>query len=191
MIKGNIIDLVPATLNDRQRVYEWCFHSETTKSHSGPPAYPDVVIPSFEEFCDDYYGDDFFTGSAPDAGRGFIIRHHGEPVGFISYSSFHLKQHKSELDIWMNCEANCGKGFGTDAIMALADYLARTGEIREFIIRPATGNARAIRSYKKAGFEESDAAPNDYLLDAYISRYGAGDYGADETALLIKRVELR
>ena len=189
MIRGHIIDLVPAALDDRKKVYEWCFQSETTKSHSGPPDYPDVFIPSFEEFCcDDYYAPYFFDGSAPDAGAGFIITHKGEPVGFISYSSFHVKQYMTELDIWLNCEANCGKGFGSDAIMSLADYLGSSMGIREFIIRPSVKNARAICAYKKAGFEDSDASPTDYLRDEYISLYGDGDYGAGKTALLIKRL---
>ena len=190
MIWGNIIDLVPATLEDRQKIYEWCFHSETTKSHSGPPNYPDTSIPTFEEFFDDYV-DYFFTGSAPNDGAGFIITHNEEPAGFISYSSFHLKEDKSELDIWMNCEANCGKSLGTDAIITLTEYISKTLGIREFIIRPSVKNTRAIHSYKKAGFKESDASQNDYLLDKYLSVYGAGDYGVGRTACLIKRFEIR
>ena len=187
MIKGNAIDLVPATLDDRQKIYDWCFHSETTKFHAGPPDYPDVHIPTFEEFYDDYV-DYFFTGSAPNDGRGFIILHDGEPVGFISYSSFHLKPHKAELDIWMNCEANCGKGFGTDALVSLGNYLNKELGVRELIIRPSVKNIYAIKSYKKSGFEESDIPACDYLLDEYVSLYGDGDYGTNETALLIKRL---
>ena len=187
MIKGTIIDLTPATLDDRQKVYDWCFHSETTKSHSGPPDYPESPFPSFDEFYDDY-ADYFFIGAAPADGRGFIILHGGEAVGFISYCSFHLKQHKSELDIWMNLEANCGKGFGTDAIISLAAYLGETMQVREVIMRPSLKNLRAIRSYKKAGLEESNQVPGDYLLDKYLSVYGDGDYGAGETALLTKRI---
>ena len=189
MIKGNIIDLIPATLGDRQNIYEWCFHSETTKSHSGPPNYPDVLIPTFEEFYTDYV-DYFFTGSAPNYGRGFIIVCNDDPVGFISYTSFHMKQHKSELDIWMKSEANCGKGYGTDAIIALSDYLIKTMGVRELIMRPSVKNTRAIISYKKAGFTESDESPDYYLLDEYLSLYGDGDYRAEESALLIKRVNI-
>ena len=187
MIKGKIIDLVPASLSDRQKIYDWCFHCETSKSHSGPPDYPDLHIPTFEEFYNEY-ADYFFTDSKLADGRGFMIMHDGEPVGFISYCSFHLKQHKSELDIWMNSEANCGKGFGTDAIISLADYLGETFGTREFIMRPSVKNSRAIASYKKAGFEESDMLPGDYLLDEYVACYGDGDYGAGETALLVKRI---
>ena len=186
MIKGNIIDLVPATLDDRQKIYEWCFHSETTKSHFGPPNYPNVTIPSFEEFYEEY-APYFFTGTSPADGRGFMIVHDGEPVGFISYCSFHLKPKKSELDLWMNLEVNCGKGFGTDAIISLSDYLISAMGISEIIMRPSRKNTRAIRSYKKAGLEESDMQPGEYLLDEYLSVYGDGDYGEGETALLIKR----
>ena len=188
MIKGTIISLIPAAMNDRQKIYDWCFHSETTKSHSGPPNYPDVYIPTFEEFCADYYYDYFFTDAAPQDGRGLIIAHDEESVGFISYCSFHMKPFMSELDLWMNSEANCGKGYGTDALVTLMDYLSRELSIREFTIRPSHKNARAVRSYKKAGFEESEDSPNDYLLEEYAELYGAGDYGAEETAFLVKRI---
>jgi len=187
MIKGNRIDLVPAALDDRQKIYDWCFHSETTKYHAGPPDYPDANIPTYEDFYDDDYVEYFFTGAEPHKGRGFIITHDGEPVGFISYSSYHLKPHKAELDIWMSCEANCGKGFGTDALILLGDYLNKTMGVCELIIRPAIKNINAIKSYKKSGFEESNMSAYDYLLDEYVSLYGDGDYGADETVLLIKR----
>jgi len=188
MIQGNRIVLTPATLDDRQKAYEWCFHSETTKSHAGPPDYPNVHIATFEEFCDDYV-DYYFIGAAPGDGRGFIILHESQPVGFISYASFHLKPHMSELDIWMNCEANCGKGFGTDAIAALGNYLNQTLEMRVLIMRPSSKNTRAIQSYKKAGFEPSDLLPSDYLLDEYLTDYGVGDYGEGGDTLLVKRFD--
>jgi len=186
MIVGSIIDLFPATLDDRQRIYEWCFYSETTKYHAGPPDYPDVIIPTLKEFCEDYT-DYFFTGAMPDSGRGYIIAHNKESVGFVSYSSYHLKPYKAELDIWLNSEANCGKGFGTDALVALGDYLNKTLEINELIIRPSVKNINAIKSYKKSGFEESNMPACDYLLEEYLSLYGDGDYGENQTALLVKR----
>ena len=186
MITGKKITLIPATLGDRQAIYEWCFHSETTKSHIGPPDYPDMLIPTFQEFCDDYE-DYYFTGVAPRDGQGFIISHDKTPVGFISYASSHLKPHISELDIWMNCEANCGRGFGTDAIVALGDYLNQTMGVCELIMAPAAKNVRAIQCYQKAGFEVSSKPMCDYLLEEYISQYGGGDYGEDETVVLVKR----
>ena len=187
MIKGNIVELIPAKMEDRQKIYDWCFHSETTKSHSGPPDYPNHPISTFEEFFSEY-ADYFFTGEFPEKGRGFMITHDGDPVGFISCCSFHMKPNKSEFDIWMNSEANCGKGFGTDAIVSLANYLNENLGINEMIMRPSIKNERALTSYKKAGFNDSDKDPSEYLLPEYVDIYGDGDYGADESALLVKQM---
>ena len=188
MIHGDKIDLIPATLDDKQRVYEWCFHSETTKSHSGPPDYPEHPIATREEFFDEGYADYFFTGSELKNGRGFLISFGGEPVGFISYCSFHLKPLIAELDIWMSSEANCGKGFGVDAIVSLGAYLKKNMDFCQMIMRPSVRNTRAISAYRKAGFIPSDKSPGDYLLDEYMPIYGAGDYGEGGDLLLVKHM---
>lgn len=126
MIRGRKVILVPATLGDKPRVYAWCFNSETTKSHAGPPPdYPHTPIPSFEEFYSDYV-DYCFTGAQPQNGRGFIIQHGGESVGLISYCSYHMKPNKSEFDIWMNSETHCGKGLGSDALCPWGNFLIET-----------------------------------------------------------------
>lgn len=191
MIKGDKVGLVPAELSDKQRVYDWCFHSETTKSHSGPPDYPEHPIATWEEFFDEGYFDYFFTGAQPQSGRGFLIVHGEEAVGFVSYTSFHLKPNKAELDIWMNSEAHCGKGFGTDAIVSLGAFLFENMGIHELIMRPSVRNTRAIKAYGKAGFEKSDKPTSYYLLDEYMSLYGAGDYGEGGDVLLVKRAIVR
>lgn len=61
MIKGDATNLIPAPLDDRHEIYKWCFQSETTKSHSGPPDYPKIPIVTYEDFCDNYYDEYFFT----------------------------------------------------------------------------------------------------------------------------------
>ncbi len=187
MIQGNLIELHPAALEDKRRVYEWCFHSETTKSHAGPPDYPNAPISSWEEFFDDKegYADYYFTGEKPEDGRGYLITRGGEAIGFVSYSCFHLKKGWAELDIWMNSEAHCGKGYGTDALIALGKHLNRALAVQKAIMRPSIKNARANRSYAKAGFLPSDMRPGEYLRDEYVEAFGGGDYG-DESALLVK-----
>ena len=190
IIKGKIIALTPAVLSDRQNVYNWCFHSETTKCHSGLPNYPEAPIATIEKFFDSNsgYADYFFDGTQPKNGRGYIILFDNGPVGFVSYSSFHLKQGLSELDIWMNCEANCGKGFGSDALIALGNYLNENIGIDHLLMRPSIKNERAIKSYMKAGFEKSNMLPTEYLLEEYVAFLGGGDYGAGGDVLLIKKL---
>jgi len=186
MIKGKMIDLIPAALRDRQMVYEWCFCSETTKSHSGPPDYLNNPIMSYEDFCAHGYVEHYFTGTKPREGRGLLIVNNDEPIGFISYCSFHLKPGIAEFDIWFPREADCGKGYGTDALLTLADYVFNKMDFREIIIAPSARNKRAVRAYEKAGFIKTDKAMSEFLLNEYVSLYGGGDYGADDTAILVK-----
>jgi len=188
MITGEKVVLIPAALSDKQRVYEWCFHSETTKYHAGPPDYPEVPIASPEEFFqeDGGYEDYFFTGARPRDGRGFLITYGGEAVGFVSYAAFHLKPRRAELDIWMNSEAHCGKGLGTDALAALSDYLNENLGFEAFIMRPSAGNDRAVRSYNKAGFISTDKPIEDFMAEAWLADFAAGDYGPGGDVLLVK-----
>ena len=189
MIKGNKIELTPAALADRQKAYEWCFHSETTKAHSGLPDYPENPILTYTEFCEKGYEDYYFTGEKPESGGGFFIVKDGEPIGFISYSCFHLKPGIAELDNWMKTEENCGKGFGTDAIMALGNYLHETLGIHTLIMGPSVKNERAIRAYEKAGLIKTDEKMSVFLLSEYVSVYGDGDYGMEQTAVCVKRFD--
>ena len=189
MIKGDKIRLVPAALEDRRRIYEWCFQSETTKSHSGPPDYPKNSIPTFEEFYtsdEGGYTEYYFTGEKPEDGQGFLIICEEEAVGFISYCSFHLKPGISELDIWMKDEASCGKGLGVDALISLGNYLSEEMGIRELMIAPSVRNVRAVRAYEKSGFKKTDQAMSEFLLDKYVPVFGEGDYGVEDTAIMVK-----
>ncbi|MDR1726183.1 MAG: GNAT family N-acetyltransferase, partial [Bacteroidales bacterium] len=154
--------------------------------------FPDIPIPTFDEFyASDGSGYEayFFTGEKPLSGRGFIIRDGENPVGFISYCNFHLTQGISELDIWLSCEANCGKGYGTDALVSLGDYLHEKMDINTLIIAPSGKNTRAIRAYEKVGFQRTDLPMSAFLRSEYISLYGEGDYGADGTVILVKKFE--
>ena len=192
MINGNKIRLVPAALYHRKTIYEWCFQSETTKCHSGPPDFPNNPITSYEDFISSDnggYEEYYFTGAKPNDGRGFLIIKGDKPIGFISYCAFHLKPKTAELDIWMKDEAHCGEGFGVDALISLGDYLREEMGIRELIIAPSARNSRAVRAYEKAGFEKTDKAMSEFLLDEYLPVFGAGDYGMDDTAILLKCFE--
>ena len=189
MINGEKVKLIPATMEDRKDIYEWCFHSETTKSHSGPPDFPEIVIPTFEEFCETDkagYMDYYFTGEKPNDGRGFIITYNGERVGFISYSCFHVKPNMADLDIWMKSEAHCGKGLGVDSLVALSEYLEKEMNKALLILAPAAKNVRAVKAYEKAGFIETNQPMSDFISDDQLSLYGDGDYGVEGTAILIR-----
>jgi diamine N-acetyltransferase len=56
------------------------------------------------------------------------------------------------LDIWLRSEAVCGRGYGSDALVALTCHLRETLGLTEFIMRPSRRNERAIKAYARAGF---------------------------------------
>lgn len=190
MIKRIQISIVPSKLGDKRKVFEWLCLSETAKSHMGPPTFEDHPIPSWDEYCEDFE-DYYFDGSKPQNGQLWIIKHGEEEIGAICYSSFHLKGRSAELDIWIAIEKNCGKGFGSEAIRLLCDYLKEKLGIDGFIIRPSKRNERAVRAYEKAGFikvtdEDKQKVVQKYLLEEYWDIYGQGDYGTGDDIVLIK-----
>ena len=65
----------------------------------------------------------FFDGTQPDVGRSYIIEVQGEAVGQVSYSEVDRSRGKAELDIWLRSEGACGRGYGTDALVALTGHL--------------------------------------------------------------------
>lgn len=135
----------------------------------GPPEFVENPIPTWVEFCADYQ-DFFFDGSRPEVGRSFIIEHNGKAIGHTNYQ-IDTQQSFAELDIWMRDSSCCGHGWGTAALCLMCDLLHRTLGMREFILRPSARNARAIRSYEKAGFVPSHLSPAEQTV-----RYGPGEY---------------
>ncbi len=170
MIQGKKVVLRPATEQDKRTIYEWLVMSDITPSIMGPPAYPDHPIPTWGEFCDDYK-QYFFDGSSPHLGRCFVIMVNELPVGQINYDEIDKKHKRTELDIWMSCESNCGKGYGPDAVEALCRYLYNKYGINEFVMRPSVRNIRAIKAYEKAGFKRIEMT-----LDQQRREYGPCDY---------------
>lgn len=180
------IHLIASTVEDKRTVYKWLCESDVSDSMFG---FDSNEKPTWDAFCEDYE-ELYFDGTNPEFGRVFMIVLNGKKIGCVSYASFHLREQMAELDIWMDSEANCGKGYGTLAIIELCNYLETSLGINNYIIRPSIKNARAIKAYKKAGFKEVEKTNekqvlHKYLTDQYYKEYGQGDYGEEGTLTLI------
>ncbi len=147
------VTLRKARLSDKRRIFEWLSNSNLTKSMMGPPLYPELKPPNWNEFKKDYTND-FFKDKRGNTGRCFIIETNGIEVGTIGYDLINRKRKWVILDIWLKDEKYCGHGYGTDALIALCLFLNMTENILYFYISPSSRNKRAIKSYKKAGFNE-------------------------------------
>ena len=151
MIKCKTIGLRVAEIEDRRKIFEWLTQSDITLSMMGKPNYPDHLVPSWENFQQDYT-EAFFDENADEKGRNYIILLAETEIGTIGYDSLDRQTGTVDLDIWMKEEKYCGHGYGTEALTCLIGYLHEKYGITIFRVDPSARNERAIRAYKKAGF---------------------------------------
>ena len=155
MIIGDKIQIRPATLQDKRKVFDWLTNSNLTKEMMGLPNFPDAQIPTWDEFDNDYL-DHYFDGSAPLKGRCFIIIEEGNEVGQINYNTIDNETNNTDLDIWLSDIKHTGRGIGTEAIQLLCNYLFKEFGCKQIAMAPSKRNKNAIKSYEKAGFEMTD-----------------------------------
>jgi RimJ/RimL family protein N-acetyltransferase len=100
-------------------------------------------------------------------------------VGQVNYNDIGEREgrKRTELDIWLRNQSECGKGYGSDALEALCTYLHERFGVEEFMVQPSGRNPRAIRAYEKAGFLRLNLpikqarelwGPNDYDDSVYM-----------------------
>ncbi len=155
LLRGEKIELRPAVLQDKWKVFDWLTNSNLTKEMLGPPNYPDATIPGWNEFTGDYR-DHFFDGSDPINGRCFIIMAGDLEVGQINYNEIDIDNQSTYLDIWLSDRKYTGRGIGTQAILLLCDYLNAQFNCKSIMLAPSGRNINAIKAYAKAGFVMSD-----------------------------------
>jgi RimJ/RimL family protein N-acetyltransferase len=182
----SMISIRHARIDERKKTFDWycdIFENNDQMDSSVVQKY------SFQEYIDDFE-DFYFVASGKNKGSVMIIQNDDEEVGCLCYACFHLKQDSAELDIWLKDEKTCGKGYGTTAIKKLISYLRKEKNITRYIIRPSEKNIRAIGAYQKVGFsvvKDKKQSVAQYLKPEFIDKYGVGDYGLDDTAVLVLR----
>jgi len=166
----------PTTIKDKEKIFYWLTQSNLTSEMIGPPNFPDAPIPTWDEFDSDYK-DYYFDNSQPLKGQSFIVIHKGKEIGQINYNEIDPITNSTEMDIWLADQKYTGQGFGTEAIKMLCNYLSKSFSCKTFYIAPSRRNTHAIKSYKKAGFVETEIFPEGFVADY------------DDTVLMVKTQE--
>jgi len=183
-IQNQNIELKPASVADREKIFTWLTQSDLTASMLGPPTYPEHPIPTWQAFCDEYPLS-FFNASGDGTGRCFIVCADDEDVGTVGYDLLNKEKDRVVLDIWMKSENYCGHGYGSDALKLLCTHIHREYHITNFIISPSARNQRAIAAYKKAGFE----CVKTINKNEQEREFGMSEY--DDNVLMLKRLSSR
>ncbi|MCX7883663.1 MAG: GNAT family N-acetyltransferase [Caloramator sp.] len=90
----------------------------------------------------------------------------GKIIGSLSFSGGGRKRlaHAGEFGVSVLKEF-WGKGIGKELIRYLIDWAKETKVIRKINLRTRIDNERAIRLYKKLGFEEEGIIRREFLID--------------------------
>ncbi len=162
-LTGEKVELVPAVQSDAKDIFQWLAQSDLTANMMGPPLFPEIEIPSWEDFQEDYLPL-YFSDDKPKDGRCFVIEVEGKRVGQINFSKID-EEGRVELDIWLAGSSVVGKGLGPDAINTLCSHLKEEFQCRQIIIAPSARNPFAVRAYQRAGFEITNNAPDWFVPD--------------------------
>jgi RimJ/RimL family protein N-acetyltransferase len=148
------LTLRPATFEDRPAIHAWMTAPGIVESMLGPPLFPDVLVPSLEQFVADWEPH-HFTHEALELGRMFVIERDGRAVGVIAQNTVVNSaegERCAEIDLWLASVEARGRGYGSTALSLLAARLEHELGLDSIFLQPSARNPNAIRAYLDAGF---------------------------------------
>ena len=141
----------PLVAADLPMLHEWLGRPHVAQWWKAPPSYAGVAA-EFREHLDPRF-----------TTHGYIALHRGEPAGFIQ--SYHVM---GSGDGWWPDETDpgargidqfladgkaLGRGLGSAMISAFVERLFEDPAVTKVQIDPSPDNLRAIRAYRRGGFE--------------------------------------
>jgi aminoglycoside 6'-N-acetyltransferase len=138
MIVGERTALRPVTRDDLALLAEWFADPEFVRWWGGVPKSRDEVA---HKYLGWHEGDEVV--------QSFVVLHEDVPIGYIQ--AWNDEPLVGGIDIVLLPSVH-GRGYGADAVAALACYLRDELGWKRITIDPSVRNARAIRAFEKAGF---------------------------------------
>jgi len=145
LLRGELVFLRPAEREDLPRFVRWFADAETTRGL--------MVRAPFSLAAEEHWFEDIVANQGKTVYHFVICRlSDGEPIGTAGLHDLDFLNGNAEFGISLGEKSEWNKGYGTDALRAICDF--GFGEIRleRIFLRVYAPNARAIRSYEKAGF---------------------------------------
>ncbi len=137
VLNGSLVRLRRATANDADRVVEIRSTPEVFRRWIGDDLR--------QEFLEDIDSEDLILFVIEDQQHQVIggIQWHEETDPMYRHAG---------IDLFIDPSVH-GRGYGTDAVRTLVDYLVNVVGHHRFVIDPAADNAAAIACYSKVGFK--------------------------------------
>lgn len=89
----------------------------------------------------------------------------GRPIGTVGLHGLDLENGKAEFGISIGEKELWGRGYGTEALAAICDFGFGALRLERVELHVYEDNARAIRSYEKAGFRHEGRLRNAHFAE--------------------------
>ncbi len=149
MIIGSRVIIREKRAADAREDYAWEIDPEL--------AYLDAALPTtmtFSQYQADYIDE---LDNLPHTSRRFAIDTlDGKHIGNCSYYNISQTKGTTELGIMIGDRDYWGKGYGTDTVSTLVDYIFRQTGLKRIYLKTLESNIRAQQCFQKCGFTEYD-----------------------------------
>ena len=145
MISSSKIVLREKTLAGAWNDYTW----ETDPGLAHLDAAPVVDI-TFSQYLSDYAKE--LHNSIPTSHRFAIDTLDGKHIGNCSYYNVNETKGEAELGIMIGNRNYWNKGYGTDAVTTLVNYIFRHTNLNRIYLKTLESNTRAHKCFQKCGF---------------------------------------
>ncbi|MFC2008356.1 GNAT family N-acetyltransferase [Chloroflexota bacterium] len=145
MINSTKIGLRNKKLSDARNDYTWQADLELARLDAALP-----LTVSFTQYLLDYTWE--LQSSSLTSYRFAIETLDGEHIGNCSYHNINETKGEAELGIMLGNRDYWDKGYGTDAINTLVNYIFQHTNLNRIYLKTLDSNARAQKCFRKCGF---------------------------------------
>ena len=145
MITSSKIILREKRLDDARIDYQWETDPELAQLDAAPPA-----TTTFSQYLSDYANE--LRNSSPISHRLALDTLDGKHIGNCSYYNVNETKGEAELGIMIGNRDYWNKGYGSDAIATLADYIFCQTNLNRIHLKTLDSNSRAQKCFQKCGF---------------------------------------
>lgn len=169
MIKGSLVQLRPVIAEDMERLFQWRNDQEaaTWAAGSSLVTYSYVSLDSLRAM----YEENVRSLRPADKLNGNVFSVYtldGQHIGNCDYRDVNPITRTATIGIAIMEKAYWSKGYGTDALRLLLDFVFSKLNLNRVQLDTWSGNTRAIRAYEKNGFViEGRLRQNEYVDGQY------------------------
>ncbi len=146
IITGINVILREKRLDDAATDYKWETDSELAKLDATKP-----ITMSFTRYRSDYAEElrEVYTASC----RFAVETRNGKHIGNCAYYNINERRGDTELGIMIGDRDFWNKGYGTDIVSTLLNYIFRNTNLKRVYLKTLSTNYRAQHCFRKAGFK--------------------------------------